>query len=285
MIDATGAAHVAHDTRLPARTIGATAAAALALALSLSAPMQAQKLDLDSSTLVDLTHPYNAKTIYWPTEKAAFRLEPRSVGQTPGGYFYAAYAFCMPEHGGTHLDAPFHFGEHQESAEQIPLRRLIAPAVVIDVTDAARKDRDYRLTAADVLAFEKTNGPIAAGTIVLMRTGWSRHWPDRAAYLGDDTPGDASKLRFPGYGEDAARLLVEQRQVAVLGIDTASVDYGRSTDFIVHRVAAARNVPNLENLANLDRLPARGATLLALPMKIEGGSGAPVRVVAIVPRP
>jgi kynurenine formamidase len=119
---------------------------------------------------------------------------------------------------------------------------------------------------------------------VLVRTGWSRHWPDRLAYLGDNTPGDASKLRFPGYGEDAARLLVEERQVVLLGIDTASVDFGRSTDFIVHRVAAARNVANLENLTNLDRLPPRGATVIALPMKIEGGSGAPVRVVALVPK-
>lgn len=254
------------------------------MALAASVAPGAQRLDLDASTLVDLTHPYNASTIYWPTEKAAFKLEPRSVGQTPGGYFYAAFAFCMPEHGGTHLDAPYHFGERQDPVEQIALRRLIAPAVVIDVTAQALKDRDYRVTAADVLAFEKAQGPIAAGTIVLARTGWSRHWPDRLAYLGDATPGDASNLRFPGYGEDAARLLVEQRQVALLGIDTASVDIGRSTDFIVHRVAAARNVANLENLTNLDRLPARGATIFALPMKIEGGSGAPVRVVAIVPK-
>ena len=255
------------------------------LALAGTGALTAQKLDLDASTLIDLTHPYNASTIYWPTEKAAFKLEPRSVGQTPGGYFYAAFAFCMPEHGGTHLDAPYHFGERQDPVEQIALRRLIAPAIVIDVTAQSRKDRDYRVSAADVLAFEKTHGPIAAGTIVLARTGWSRHWPDRLAYLGDATPGDASSLRFPGYGEDAARLLTEQRQVALLGIDTASVDYGRSTDFIVHRVAAARNVANLENLTNLDRLPVRGATVLALPMKIEGGSGAPVRVVAIVPKP
>jgi kynurenine formamidase len=263
----------------------AVAAAAALLLTAMSGGLGAQKLDLDASTLVDLTHPYNASTIYWPTEKAAFKLEPRSVGQTPGGYFYAAFAFCMPEHGGTHLDAPYHFGERQEPVEQIALRRLIAPAVVIDVTTQARKDRDYRLSAADVLAFEKTQGgPIAAGSIVLVRTGWSRHWPDRLAYLGDNTPGDASKLRFPGYGEDAARLLVEERQVVLLGIDTASVDFGRSTDFIVHRVAAARNVANLENLTNLDRLPPRGATVIALPMKIEGGSGAPVRVVAIVPK-
>jgi kynurenine formamidase len=272
--------------RLTTRARKLTRAVAAAAALTLIAPgaLVAQTLDLDASTLVDLTHPYNASTIYWPTEKAAFKLEPRSVGRTAGGFFYAAFAFCMPEHGGTHLDAPYHFGERQEPVEQIALRRLIAPAVVIDVTAQARKDRDYRVSAADVLGFEKAQGPIVAGTIVLARTGWSRHWPDRLAYLGDATPGDASKLRFPGYGEDAARLLVEERQVALLGIDTASVDYGRSTDFIVHRVAASRNVANLENLTNLDRLPARGATLIALPMKIEGGSGAPVRVVAIVPK-
>jgi kynurenine formamidase len=100
--------------------------------------------------------------------------------------------------------------------------------------------------------------------------------------MGDDTPGDASKLSFPSYGEDVARLLVEERRVAALGIDTASIDYGRSQDFVVHRIAAARNVPGLENLTNLDRLPARGAIAIALPIKLEGGSGGPVRVVALV---
>ena len=119
---------------------------------------------------------------------------------------------------------------------------------------------------------------------MLLRTGWSRYWPDAKAYLGDDTPGDASKLEFPSYGADAARLLVEERGVTVLGVDTASTDYGKSTDFAVHRIAAARNVSNLENLTNLDRLPATGALVFALPMKIEGGSGGPVRVVALVPR-
>ena len=184
----------------------------------------------------------------------------------------------------THLDAPIHFYEKGRTADQIPLEQLMGPAVVIDATAPAANDRHYRLTRDDVLAFEKANGRIAARTIVLLRTGWSRHWPDAKAYLGDDTPGDASELSFPSYGEDAARLLVEERDVSALGIDTASIDYGRSTDFVVHRVAAARNVPGLENLTNLDRLPARGTTIIALPIKIEGGSGGPVRVVALLPR-
>ncbi len=246
-----------------------------------SASSGAQPLELTGRKMVDLTHEYGPRTLYWPTSPTKFQHEKLSYGPTPGGWFYAAYSLCTPEHGGTHLDAPVHFGEGKWAADQIPLDRLIAQAAVIDVTSAAAKDRDYRLTRAAVEQFEKQHGRIAAGTIVVMRTGWSRHWPDAKAYLGDDTPGDASKLRFPGYGEDAGRLLVEGRQVAGLGIDTASIDYGRSQDYPVHRIAAARNVFNLENLTNLDRLPARGTTVIALPMKIEGGSGGPLRAVAI----
>ena len=164
----------------------------------------------------------------------------------------------------------------------LPLQNLIAPAVVIDVSVKAERDRNYRLSVQDVLDFESQHGTITAGTIVLLRTDWSDRWPSAAAYLGDDTPGDASNLAFPGFGADAAALLVEDRQVAILGIDTASIDYGQSADFVVHRIAAANNVAGLENLTNLKGLPATGFTVLALPMKIEGGSGGPVRVVALV---
>jgi kynurenine formamidase len=242
-----------------------------------------QVMDLARSRLVDLTHAYNAQTIYWPTASTRFRLDTVAYGPAPGGYFYASYSFSTPEHGGTHLDAPLHFSERGRSTDQVPLDQLIARAVVIDVAASAAGNPDYRLSAADVQAFERQHGQIAAGTIVLLRTGWSRRWPDVKAYLGDDTPGDASKLRFPSYGEDAARLLVEERRAGALGVDTASIDYGRSTDFVVHRLAAAQQVAGLENLTNLDQVPATGATIIALPIKIEGGSGGPVRVVAIVP--
>ncbi len=239
--------------------------------------------DLDAYELVDLTHPFNDETIYWPSPPAEFHLEQLAYGMTEQGYFYVAHSFAAPEHGGTHLDAPIHFGAGKHTTEEIPLAQLIAPAVVIDVTERAAADRDYRLTARDVLHYEEKHGRIGPGTIVLLRTGWSRFWPDRKRYLGDDTPGDASNLHFPAFGEDAARLLVEQRKVAVLGTDSASVDYGPSRSFIVHQIASAGNVPALENLTRLDRLPPRGALLIALPMKIEGGSGGPLRAVALVP--
>jgi kynurenine formamidase len=244
----------------------------------------AQQIDLDRATIVDLTHSFNAKTIYWPTSPSSFKLDRLSLGLTPGGWFYAANAFSTPEHGGTHLDAPIHFAEKGHTSDQIPVERLIGPAVVIDVTAKASADPDYRLTRDDVLAFERRHGRIRQGSIVLLRTGWSARWPDRKQYLGDDTPGDATRLHFPSFGEESATLLVEERGVKALGADVASTDYGQSKDFIVHRIAAARNVPGLENLTELDKLPPTGATLIALPMKIEGGSGGPVRVIAILPR-
>jgi kynurenine formamidase len=243
-----------------------------------------QPVDLSKQSMIDLSHSYGPSTVFWPTSPIRFELKKLAFGKTEAGYFYAANTFCMPEHGGTHLDAPLHFSESGRPAEQIPLEQLIAPAVVIDVTARAWADRDYRATAEDVLQFEKANGNIPRGTIALLRTGWSRHWPNAKSYLGDDTPGDASKLSFPSYGAEAAKLLIEERGIAALGIDTASIDYGRSSDFQVHRIAAAKNVPGLENLTNLDRLPPRGAIVIALPIKIEGGSGGPLRAVALVPR-
>jgi kynurenine formamidase len=262
----------------------ATLTASVIAMLALSAAAREQSLDLSNYRIVDLSHALGASTLFWPTSPSKFTLQKLAFGKTATGYFYATNAFCTPEHGGTHLDAPIHFSENGRTTEKIPLEQLVAQAVVIDIVAKAAANRDYRATFDDVRQFEKQYGTIAQGTIVLLRTGWSRHWPNAKAYLGDDTAGDASRLSFPSYGVDAAKLLVDDRGVAAIGIDTASIDYGRSTDFAVHRVAAARNVPGLENLTNLDQLPARGAVVIALPTKIEGGSGGPLRAIALVPK-
>jgi len=256
--------------------------AAICLFFGCIVPVHA--LDLSDYRLLDLGHAYNEQTLYWPTSPSRFELEQLAFGATDAGWFYSAYTVCTPEHGGTHLDAPVHFAADGLTVDAIPLENLMAPGVVIDVSDKTENVADYRLTAKDVEQFEARHGRIEPGTIVLLRTGWSRFWPDAERYLGDDTPGDASNLHFPSYGADAARVLVEERRVALLGVDTASIDYGPSDDFPVHRIAAARNVAGLENLAGLERLPSTGFTVLALPMKIEGGSGGPVRVVALVPK-
>lgn len=241
-------------------------------------------IDTSHAQLVDLTWPYDEHTLYWPTSPSAFEHKELSYGPTPGGYFYSAYSICTPEHGGTHIDAPIHFAEKGRTADAIPLDQLVAPAIVIDIAAQAASNADYRLSAEDVRAWEAQHGAIAAGTIVLLHTGWGSRWPDRKSYFGDDTPGATDKLHFPSFGADAAKLLVEERHVAAIGVDTASIDYGQSTDFIVHRIANGANVPGLENIAHLERVPPRGAWIMALPMKIAGGSGGPVRIVALMPK-
>lgn len=256
--------------------------AIIAFALALGMTKGVVAADLSHSHIVDLSHGYGEETIYWPNSPTRFEKTTLAYGQTDAGYFYSAYSFSTPEHGGTHIDAPMHFNENGWSVDKIPLERLIGHAYVIDITDKAAVETDYLLTVEDVAAFEAEHGPIPSGAIVFLRTGWSKRWPDTKAYLGDDTPGDTTNLHFPGYGEAAARLLVEERGVKVLGIDTASIDFGPSADFRVHRIAAPHNVANFENLMNLDQLPATGALIIALPMKIEGGSGGPLRVIAVL---
>jgi kynurenine formamidase len=251
-------------------------------ALLVAACATHNSLDLSHSDVVDLTYSFDEHTLYWPNSPSGFALKRLAFGPAPGGYFYASNSFCAPEHGGTHLDAPIHFSEHGRTLDAIPVRQLMAPAAVIDITSKTAADPDYRLTAGDVADWERAHGRIEAGTIVLLRTGWGARYGDRKAYFGDDRPGATDQLHFPSYGPDAARVLVNDRRAGAIGVDTASIDYGQSKDFIVHQIANGANVPGLENVANLDRLLPRGATVIALPMKIAGGSGGPVRMVAVV---
>lgn len=268
----------------PSRSALLPVLAVLAAGLPLAAQTARPVPDLATAEVVDLTHAFDDKTLYWPNAPSTFQLTKLAEGKTAGGFFYAANSICTPEHGGTHLDAPIHFSQAGRTADQVPVRQLIAPAVVIDVSRQAAANPDYRLSAADVRAWEERHGRVPEGAIVLLRTGWSARWPDRKRYLGDDKPGDTSNLHFPSYGKDAAELLVRERKAGALGVDTASIDHGPSQDFIVHQVAAAAQVPGLENLTGLDKLPETGAWVIALPIKIAGGSGGPVRVVALLGR-
>ncbi len=253
------------------------------LAILFLFPLNSSPMEWNAAQLVDLTHSYNEGTIYWPTEPG-FALEKEFAGVTEQGYFYAANRFCAPEHGGTHLDAPFHFAEGKETVEQIPLTRLIGKAILVDVSTAVKKDRDYQVQIRDFEDWEKSKGRIPEGAIVIVRTGYAKFWPDRKQYLGTEHRGaEAVKhLHFPGLHPEAARWLAEKRSIKSVGIDTASIDHGPSTHFETHRALFAKNIPAFENLANLERLPETGFTIIALPMKIEGGSGAPLRIIAIL---
>jgi kynurenine formamidase len=239
---------------------------------------------LSAGTWVDLSHDFSRETIYWPTAKP-FSLEVVSAQQTPAGFYYAANNFSTAEHGGTHLDAPVHFAEGRHTTDQVPLDRLIGPAVVIDVVARADAGPDYRLDLPALEEWEQVHTRIPDSAIVLIRTGWSSRWPDRARYLGTSKTGPAAvaELHFPGIDSSAARWLAVERRVKAVGIDTPSIDYGQSTTYDTHRLLLGQNIPAFENVANLERLPPTGSFVVALPMKIKGGSGGPLRIVALIP--
>lgn len=244
---------------------------------------QKQARDFPGGTIVDLSHPFDSQTVYWPTAES-FQLEKDFEGTTDQGFYYSAYRYRAAEHGGTHLDAPVHFARNRHSADAIPLEQLLGAGIVIDVTKQCERDPDYRITTDDFLNWEKAHGKIATGAIVLLRTGFGKHYPDRKKYLGTDERGQAAvaKLHFPGLHPDAAQWLVKNRTIKAIGLDTASIDYGQSTKFESHQILFEKNIPAFENVANLDNLPLRGFSIIALPMKIKGGSGGPLRIIAIL---
>jgi len=245
--------------------------------------IQASSDPFASGRWIDLTHDFSSETLYWPTSDP-FRLETVFEGVTDSGFYYSAYKFCAAEHGGTHLDAPVHFARGRMPVDEIPVERLTGPAVVVDVSGKALANRDHQVSAGDLASWEDSHGRIPDGAILLLRTGYGRHWPDPAAYLGTARRGPeaVAELHFPGLHPDAARWLVANRSIKAIGLDTPSIDYGQSKLFESHQMLFAANIPAFENVANLEQLPAKGARVIALPMKIKGGSGAPLRIVAFL---
>jgi kynurenine formamidase len=233
---------------------------------------------------IDLSHDFSDETIYWVTAEP-FKRTTVAEGVTPQGYYYSAYNYSAAEHGGTHIDSPVHFAEGKKTVDQLGLDQLIGEGVKIDVSSKASSDRDYQITVDDIKAWEATNGKLPEWSIVLFQTGFGSKWPDKKTYLGTDQKGpDAVKdLHFPGLHPDTAKWLVGNRKIKAVGIDTASIDPGQSTTFGSHVALMTHNIPAFENVANVEKLPVKGFQIVALPMKIKGGSGAPLRIVAFVP--
>jgi kynurenine formamidase len=229
----------------------------VAAGCSSPAPMDfAAVFDGTAGRWIDLSWSFGPSTIYWPTDTLGFRLAELAYGRTEAGYFYSSYELGTAEHGGTHLDAPIHFAEGGLPADEIPLTGLIGPAAVVDVQERAHPD--YLVTVVDLEGWEAQHGELPDGGILLLRTGWGSRWGDRTAYLGTEAT-----------GPDAVPQL----------------DYGQSADFRSHVTLYSANISGFENVANLELMPESGAFVVALPMKIEGGSGGPLRIVGFVPSP
>lgn len=250
----------------------------------ISSTETASKNDYLHKKIVDLSHDYSRETVYWVTAKE-FEKDTVFMGSTDKGYFYSAFNISTAEHGGTHIDAPIHFSENGQSVEELPLEHLIGPAIKIDVSSKALENPDYLIGIEDLTDWETKEGKtIPDGSIVLLQTGFSRYYPNKLQYLGTEERGEAAvaKLHFPGLSPEAAEWLVTNRNIHAIGIDTPSIDYGQSQYFKSHVILLSKNIPAFENLTNLNLLPAQGFEIIALPMKIKGGSGAPLRIVALL---
>ncbi len=228
--------------------------------------------------VIDMTHALSPDSVYWPSASGnPFQYEARRT-QPSGAVSMGAYS--TPEHHGTHLDAPIHGGDNQPSVDDLTPDDLSGPAVVIDVSEQSAADPDYAVGSADILAWESAHGRSPEGAIVLMYSGWSEKYDDAAAYANQD---DDGRMHFPGFSEEAARLLIDERDIRGIGVDTLSVDPGSAPGFSVHGTVNGNGKFHLENVANVHLLPASGAYLIVAPIKIAGGSGGQVRVFGIVP--
>ncbi|WP_245764556.1 cyclase family protein [Planctomicrobium piriforme] len=224
---------------------------------------------------LDLSYALNPQSNFWPGPGySPFQLETIATLEKNG---VLSKKVSFPEHIGTHLDAPNHFEQGQPDVSQIPVEQLFAPGVLIDFTARAESNPDAELSTADIADWEAAHGRIPDGAVVLLHTGWGRFWTQPERFLGRDVRG---QLHFPGYSAEAAKFLVEQRQVKGLGIDTLSVDPGTSKSFDVHHILNLAQRYGLENVAHLDQLPPRGFDLIIAPLKVEGGTGGPCRIFA-----
>jgi kynurenine formamidase len=225
--------------------------------------------------VLDLSYAINDKLVPWPGDTRWFEAKVNATVEKNG---YFTRSFWMLEHYGTHLDAPVHFPPGKTPVDQIPAKQFFGPAVVLDVRAEGAKNPDYQLPAARVEDWENKHGQIAEGAIVLLRTGWAARWPDARRYRNQDAQG---RMHFPGFSADSVKLLIK-RKISGIGCDTMSADYGASEDFAVHHLALGAGLYHLENLADLSEVPEAGAFLVVAPIKLEGGSGGPVRVYALI---
>jgi len=231
---------------------------------------------LKNYQFIDLTHTLDENIPVWPNSQRFGRNITKDYAQS--GYRVEHYNFAAGT--GTHMDAPSHFAKGGYTISDFQLSELIVPACVLDIAKQVSENSDYIITADDLLTWEKQHDSIPAGSLFLAYTGWAKYWPDEQKYRNQDKNGEQ---HFPGFGKTAAELLIE-RNIVGIGIDTLSLDPGMDKTFATHFTMLPNNKYQLENLTNLDQLPATGATIFVMPVKIKNAPEAPARVIAILNR-
>ncbi len=226
--------------------------------------------------MVDLTQELSEESPIFPGG-VHFKKEEIATFERGG---YLAHRLTLGEHTGTHVDAPIHFNPKGLGIGEIPADRLVGPGVRVSVEERAVDDPDALVEPEDFMEWEERHGPIPQGAVVLIQTGWASRWPDEGTYRNADEKGT---MHFPGLSPTAAGWLVE-RKVAVVGMDTLSIDPGSSRQFRAHEILSQAGILIIENLTGLGQLPEAGFTVVVAPLKIRGGSGSPARVLAILER-
>ncbi|XP_052093777.1 isatin hydrolase-like [Mytilus californianus] len=234
--------------------------------------------------VVDLTHNHGKDSIYWPTHSGYERyIDQRGIFEGTN-IWVASNTIKTTEHLGTHLDAPQHFNEFSWTTHQIPIENLVGPGVIVNVKSKVVSSADYTVTKADLEEWEDQYGKIPDGAIVLMNSGWHDRYPDKTRVFNTQNPNDTTSFHFPSWGKDAVSWLLAHRSIHVLGVDVPSLDYGQSKDFPVHILISQENIPGLENVGYLDKIPESGTIISCAVMKIVDGSGSPARVFALIPK-
>ncbi|MCS6839614.1 MAG: cyclase family protein [Roseiflexus sp.] len=224
--------------------------------------------------VLDLTHVLGTQFPLFPGA-APFRIQ-QAVSHDKDGYYGNILTYW--EHSGTHMDAPVHFAPNGLFVDQLKVENLVVPAVVINITEKARRDPDAVVTPDDIRAWERRYGRIPDNAAVLMASGWGARAGSVEAFRNTDSSG---VMHFPGFGKEAIDFLLTERRISGIGVDTLSLDHGPSTTFAVHYTLLPTNRWGLENLANLEAIPPSGATLFVGAPKIAAGSGGPTRVIAV----
>jgi kynurenine formamidase len=234
---------------------------------------------------VDLTHAFAPGIPRWsgfPDEErqTLYSYEP-GAGRLGSGFY--AQSFTHVGQWGTHVDPPAHFVKGLRTVDQIGVKEMILPLVVIDVHHQAAQNADYTVTLKDIRAWEKKHGPIPEGAFVAMRTDWSKRWPSMEALHNRDAEGIA---HYPGWSLEVLRYLYEKCNITASGHETTDTDPGAAAsrgDYSLERYILNQNHYQIELLANLDQVPENGALIVATFPKPQGGSGFPARVFAILP--